>query len=264
MPLHDWSRVESGIFHDFQTAWIAEIRNALNAGLLPGDYYALAEQHAGGFIADILALHTPPRPEDLQPPTPPPIGSGGGTAVAEAPPRAHLEESIELAIKDLRRSLSIRHVRTHKIVALLEIVSPANKDRPAHLEEFSVKTADALGRGINVLVVDLFATGKHDPMGVHYSIRDRIAPLADPPQRASPRSTLASYRVDGRRIVMYVEHPQLEHPQLEHPQQDAQLPEMPIFLNAEYYVNVPLEATYIEAWHGMPAFWKKVILGEIE
>jgi hypothetical protein len=41
MPLHDWSRVESGIIHDFHTAWITEIRNALNAGLLSKDYYAV-------------------------------------------------------------------------------------------------------------------------------------------------------------------------------------------------------------------------------
>ncbi len=42
MPLHDWSRVESGIFHAFHGSWITEIQIALNAGLLPADYYALA------------------------------------------------------------------------------------------------------------------------------------------------------------------------------------------------------------------------------
>ena len=47
MSVHDWTRVEAGIFHDFHTVWIAEIRSALNEGLLPSDYYALAEQHAG-------------------------------------------------------------------------------------------------------------------------------------------------------------------------------------------------------------------------
>jgi hypothetical protein len=60
MPLHNWSRVASEIFHDFQTAWITEIRNKLNAGLLPENYYALAEQHAGDYVADVLALRVPP------------------------------------------------------------------------------------------------------------------------------------------------------------------------------------------------------------
>src|SRR4051794_37951305 len=40
MPLHDWTRVEAGIFHDFHNAWVVELRTALNGGLLPPDYYA--------------------------------------------------------------------------------------------------------------------------------------------------------------------------------------------------------------------------------
>jgi len=48
MPVHDWTRVEAGIFHDFHHAWIEEIKRALNRGLLPPDYYALAEQIASG------------------------------------------------------------------------------------------------------------------------------------------------------------------------------------------------------------------------
>ncbi len=46
MPLHDWTRVDDGIFHDFYLAWIAEIRRSLNKGLLPDGFYALAEQVA--------------------------------------------------------------------------------------------------------------------------------------------------------------------------------------------------------------------------
>src|SRR5438552_2507254 len=44
MPIHNWSRVEGGLFHDFHQAWTIEIRNALNAGVLPPQYFALAEQ----------------------------------------------------------------------------------------------------------------------------------------------------------------------------------------------------------------------------
>ena len=47
MPVHDWTRVSAGTFHDFHCAWIAEIRKALNDGRLPKDYYAQAEQVAG-------------------------------------------------------------------------------------------------------------------------------------------------------------------------------------------------------------------------
>jgi hypothetical protein len=36
---------------------------------------------------------------------------------------------------------------------------------------------------------------------------------------------------------------------------------MPLFLNRERYIDVPLERTYLEAYHGMPAFWRNVIEG---
>jgi hypothetical protein len=84
MPVHDRTRVEAGIFHDFHTVWIGAIRSALNEGLLPQGYYALAEQHAGSYITDVLTLHATPASADPLPPLPP---ETGGIAVAEAPPR---------------------------------------------------------------------------------------------------------------------------------------------------------------------------------
>ena len=44
MPIHDWSRVDPGLFHDFHQAWVNELRNALNGGGLPPGFFALAEQ----------------------------------------------------------------------------------------------------------------------------------------------------------------------------------------------------------------------------
>jgi hypothetical protein len=31
MPLHDWTRVEAGVFHDFHATWIPEIKKRLNS-----------------------------------------------------------------------------------------------------------------------------------------------------------------------------------------------------------------------------------------
>lgn len=56
MPVHDWSRVDANLCHDFHQAWSVGIRNALNVGLLPKGYSALVEQHAGGLVPDVLAL----------------------------------------------------------------------------------------------------------------------------------------------------------------------------------------------------------------
>lgn len=50
MPIHDWTRVNAGLFHHFHQRWISAISDTLNAGLLPERYYALTEQPAGGCI----------------------------------------------------------------------------------------------------------------------------------------------------------------------------------------------------------------------
>ncbi len=64
MPIHDWTRVDAGIFHAFHLNWIAELNKALNNGLLPEGFYALPEQHAGSSIPDILTLHVSARPRN--------------------------------------------------------------------------------------------------------------------------------------------------------------------------------------------------------
>ncbi len=57
MPVHDWSRVVAGIFRKFHHAWIEEIKRELNNGLLPPEYYALAEQVAGNLGPNVPTLH---------------------------------------------------------------------------------------------------------------------------------------------------------------------------------------------------------------
>src|SRR6266478_2118611 len=79
MPVHDWTRVNAGTFHDFHSAWIIHLKEALNDGLLPEGYYAMAEQHAGRVIADVLTLQL--GDEELIAPR-----DSGPVAVA-APPR---------------------------------------------------------------------------------------------------------------------------------------------------------------------------------
>lgn len=247
MPVDDWTRVDAGIFHDFHVTWIPEIKRALNGGLLPEGYYALAEQHAGRAIADVLTLHvSPARPEPL--PLPP---ATGGIAVAEAPPQVRRKQTVEQAALVRRRSLAIRHVSGHRLVALVEIVSPANKDRPQHVEEFAAKVVSALDLGVHVLLVDLFPPGRHDPQGMHGIVLQRLEQsdvAYDLP--ADEPLTIASYAA-GPQVDAYLEHVAV----------GGTLPDMPLFLRPDRYVNVPLEATYQAAHQGLPAFWREVLEG---
>jgi len=44
MPIHDWTRVIAGVFHDFHNRWTTHLAESLNASVLPEGFYALSEQ----------------------------------------------------------------------------------------------------------------------------------------------------------------------------------------------------------------------------
>ena len=147
MPVHDWTRVDAGIFHAFHLSWLGRLQDVLNDGIMPPGYYALAEQHAGRMIPDVLALQGPSlrtEPESLSAPV---DSDAGGTAVADAPPKVRRKHSVEPAARGRRRSLAIRHVSGHRLVALLELVSPSNKDRARSVKDFVTKAVTALENG---------------------------------------------------------------------------------------------------------------------
>jgi len=240
MPVHEWSRVSAGTFHDFHSAWITHLKEALNGGLLPEGYYALSEQHAGRSIADILTLQVQePGTGTSQP-------AGG---VATAPPRVgrKMVASPNTTYRAARRTLAIRHASGHRVVCLIEVLSPANKDRPASVRDFVEKARSTLENGCHLLVVDLCRPGPHDPRGIHGAIWE----LFDPADYALPAEKPLT-------TVSYLASP-LPEAYLEHLAVGDSLPEMPLFLSADRYVNAPLEPTYLAAYRGLPAFWREVI-----
>src|SRR5262249_18186906 len=133
MQIHDWTRVEASTFHDFHNSWITHLKEALNAGPLPPGYYAQSEQHWGRKIPDVLPLHTSDPDRVRTPPQPP---EGGALAVAEAPPRVSRTLILPPSHVQLRRTLTIRHTSGHRIIALIEILSPGNKATRDALAEF--------------------------------------------------------------------------------------------------------------------------------
>jgi hypothetical protein len=57
MPVHDWTRVSDGTFHDVHYSLVLEIKRALMRGILPQGYYVMAEQFSGDLGApDALTL----------------------------------------------------------------------------------------------------------------------------------------------------------------------------------------------------------------
>lgn len=241
MPVHDWTKLQTGDFHHFHQRWIQDIAAALNGGLLPPEYMALAEQVTGRPIPDVVTLHARPTRQDP-----------GGIAVADAPPTAHKIARFD-KINYAKRvdRVVIRHGRG-KVVAIIEIVSPGNKDSRNALRQFVEKAADILNQGVNLLVVDLFPPTPRDPLGIHKAIWDEFGdePFAPPPDKPL---TAVSY-LGGDLPTAYVEPIGIGDP----------LPSLPLFLSEERYIPAPLESTYLQAWAVFPKLLKELIEMPVE
>jgi hypothetical protein len=245
MPIHDWTRVEDGIFHHFHHRWIAAISDALNAGLLPGDYYALAELHAVGYEPDVLSLQGGSDENDHDD-VPEPASSEGGLLLA--PPKMPATDEAEIDFyRRKAKSVTVRHVTGDRIVAMVEIVSPGNKSGRNRFRAFVEKSAQLLDQQIHLLVVDLHPPGRRDPQGIHGAIWDEMTgrPYRLP---ADKTLTLVSYECD---LVLraYVKNVAV----------GDVLPDMPLFLVPQGQVPVPLEATYQTAFASVPYRWRRVL-----
>jgi hypothetical protein len=148
MPLLDHFRPplsQRRHWDSFHGAWAEAIAVHLNQTLLPADFVAEARVKLGGQVEiDVGTFaengHSVP-------------GAGGVAVWAPPPPAAtaplafHDPDLFEVQI--LREEGGPRHVAAN------ELVSPANKDRPANRRMFAVKCASYLQSGVGVLIVDV-------------------------------------------------------------------------------------------------------------
>lgn len=138
--MHDWSRVEAGVYHSFRFLWIAAIIDRLNAGLLPPGMVAMAEQVIGGSKPDVTEF------------------------VIQLENERYASKANQMVI---RYSLG-------KVVAVVEVVSSCNKDSRHALRSFVEKIVDLLYDNINLLIIDPFPPSPRDPQGIHKAIWDEI------------------------------------------------------------------------------------------
>lgn len=239
MPTHDWTKVFDGAFHDFHHEWISSIKHALNAAILPPDYFALAEQVAGEIVADVLTLHSGDAEAGM-------AGRkrsrpGGGAAVLTTPPRTSFSYSTQRAASRVPRSrIVVRHRSRKNVVAVIEVVSPGNKGKQPALDAFVFKAVDLLQASIQLLILDLFPPGKRDPGGIHSAIWAKLSKERLKIEDNRP-ITLASYSA-GEIIEAFVERVSVED----------DLPKMPLFLSPDEHVMLPTQATCDRAFKLVP------------
>jgi hypothetical protein len=122
-----------------------------------------------------------------------------------------------------------------KLVAAVEIVSPANKDRPENRQAFVVKCAALLQQGVSVSMIDLVTTRNFNL----YCDLLTLLKKTDPAFTSRPTSVYAvtcRCRKMGRK-------PKLAS--WAHPLAVGEpLPSLPIWLSDDLNVSLELEASY--------------------
>lgn len=117
------------------------------ASRLPAPYVAAPGVHLGSQMEiDIVAF------EDANYS---PTGSQNGGVALYAPAKPAIDTEVELLDVDEYEVRVYDADRDWHLVAAIELVSPANKDRPRHRQQFVDKCAKLLSQDVSVMIVDV-------------------------------------------------------------------------------------------------------------
>jgi len=133
-------------------------------------------------------------------------------------------------------------LRDDKVVAVIEIVSISNKD-------VVEKSVSFLNAGVHLLILDLHPPTSVVPRGFHGLICEDLGHEA-PVIPGGNDLQLASYEVLESGI------PRAHVVGL---RVGEQLPDMPVFLLPHYFVRVPLERTYGEAFRSLARKFRAIL-----
>jgi hypothetical protein len=148
MPLLDHFRPplsQRRHWDSFHGAWAESIASNLNQSLLPEQFVAEARVKLGNQIEIDVGTFT----EDGIP-----TGAGAGGVAAWAPPKPIARGPLDFQDPDIFEVQVLSEAEGPRLVAAIELVSPANKDRPANRRMFAVKCASYLQSGVSVILVD--------------------------------------------------------------------------------------------------------------
>src|SRR5215210_4469675 len=154
MPLRDHFRPpldEVTSWEGFHGQWPAVIVQHLRKQL-PAGFVAEPRVHSGSQVEiDVAAFE-----KDMSPaPSAASEGNGGVATAVWAPPQPSVAVETSLPDYDEYEVRIYDAKRGRHLVAAIEIVSPANKDRPEHRNVFVAKCAALVQKGVAVSIVDL-------------------------------------------------------------------------------------------------------------
>lgn len=225
----------------FHSAWAEAIALHLNRELLPPRYFAEAHVKVGTRIAADVGTFEENGAGQTASQAGGAIANGGqsqsGVAVW-APPRPVAALSLNFGPLDLFEVQVLNDEEGPRVVAAIELVSPSNKDRPAHRQMFAVKCASYLQQEVSVVIVDVVTERSGN---LHGGLLQLLETAAETPVQAANDLYAAAYRTvaetEALKLEMWVEALAL----------GARLPTMPLWIGPERCLPLDLEQTYIAA-----------------
>jgi hypothetical protein len=236
MPLRDHFRPplsDRRSWEELHGGWPMMIVAALGAKL-PARYVAGPQVHLGSSIEVDVATFE----EDEANHATGGERDGGGVATAVwAPPRPTLTVATDLGDLDEYEVRVFDTTRGRRLVAAVEIVSPANKDRPEHRRAFVAKCAALLQARVGIAIVDLVTNRSANLYGELMDFLGQEDPsLADGPPDLYAVACRLTREGEAGRLETW-----------SHPLAIGRaLPTLPLWLASDLAVPLELEPSYEE------------------
>jgi hypothetical protein len=210
----------------FHGAWAEAMALLLNQQLLPAQYFAEARIQLGRLLEiDVATMEE--RDRQAQ--------DGDGGVAVWAPPRPTLKATLSYTPPDVFEVQVLEGSEGPRLVAAIELVSPANKDRPGNRHAFAVKCASYLQAGVGLIVVDVVTERTTDLYRELLNLLQVAAPESGPEE--------SSLHAAAYRTVASGEETSLEA-WLERLAVGAALPTLPLWIAPGRSIALDLERTY--------------------
>ncbi len=229
MPLLDHFRPplsQRRHWDSFHGAWAEAMATNLNQSLLPERFVAEARVKLGGQVEIDVGTFA----ENGMAPS----SESGGVAVW-APPKPVATAALGFQDPDIFEVQVLSEEEGPRLVAAIELVSPANKDRPAHRRMFAVKCASYLHSGVSVIIVDVVTERSGN---LHAELLELLRVQLSTPGQGVQDLYATAYRTvpapQGLHLETWAHSLTL----------GGSLPTLPLWLQPDLCLPLDLEATY--------------------
>jgi hypothetical protein len=217
----------------FHHAWAANIAQHLNREVLPAGFFAESEISLGPTLEIDVANFEGANGHEA---------SGAASRIAVwAPAKPLLSFAVDFARLDVCEVRVYEGLGGAQLRAAIELVSPANKDRPGSRRTFAAKCAGYLKKAVSVVLVDVVT---ERTANLHADLLEALD-VAGSPWESPTQLYAIAYRPvpvqDQPRVEAWPEVLTL----------GSGLPVLPLWLRADLSVPLQLDETYATTCEGL-------------